>query len=105
MHSFDGAVAIPGVYPYQQALNAHQEHMVLGSTEGPQIHLTAGEIRLGGEQCSDAVALASKVLAELSAITQTFNTHFHSHPWGPTQPPTIPLSAPGSVASTKVKTI
>lgn len=105
MHSFDGAVAIPGLYPQAQSLNdAHTENLVLGKSEGPQIHICGDEIRLGGENCADSIALANKVLSELAKITQAFNSHVHGTPWGPTAQPILPMSTPVSVASQVVKT-
>jgi phage gp45-like len=70
-----------------------------------QLLLTGGLLHLGSQNPSDFVALASKVLTELNALVTWANTHVHTSaaPGSPTTAPTIPKSAPSSVASTVVK--
>lgn len=50
----------------------------------------------------DFVALASKVLSELNAIRNAFNTHVHPETGVNTSPPVTPMGAAGSVASASV---
>lgn len=70
MHDLSDAVAYPGFYPDVKALtDADSENMVLGLTNGVQIHIKpGGEIHLGSKDAADALALASKVDADLSTI-------------------------------------
>jgi len=42
------------------------------------------------QKSDDFVALASKVLTELKAITQAFNSHTHAGPVGPVSQPMMP---------------
>lgn len=62
---------------------------------------------LWGASAAQFVALAGDVLSELQAVKTAFDTH--THPFvatgaaSPTSAPTAPMPAPGSVASTKVK--
>ena len=69
--TMQGAVAIPGIYPQSQALSgAHDANFVLGQDNGLQIHIDNQKIRLGSHDASEAVALASKVEAELHLIRE-----------------------------------
>ena len=102
-HGFHGAVAIPGIYPLTQTLgDAHGEHLVIGKDAGPQIHVCDNYVRLGEENPSDFVALATKVLNELHAIVRLFNAHTHAGPYGPVVPASL-MSPPSSVAANIVK--
>lgn len=106
MHSLAGAVAYPGLYPNDDALDdAHTANMVLGKDGSTaQIHLKAdGTVHLGGENGAQFVALATDVLNRLSAIVSAFNLHQHAETGGTTGVPTSLLSAPASVAASKVK--
>lgn len=71
-HELDGAVAIPGVYPSADSLSSPQltDHLTIGAltTGGASIHIDANEIRIGTNDASDYVALASKVEAQLTRI-------------------------------------
>jgi hypothetical protein len=63
---------------------------------------------VGSNAATDFVALASKVLTELQAIKNSYDTHTHVYNPGPGAPTTtavpVPLlTAPGSVACTKLK--
>jgi hypothetical protein len=73
--SLQEAVAIPGFYPIK---NAHDKNLVLGKDEGVQIHIDSGKIRLGSEKADEALAIASKVKAELEKIKAAFNSHTHT---------------------------
>ena len=81
MHSLAGAVAYPGLYPNDDALDdAHTANMVLGKDGSTaQIHLkTDGTVHLGGENGAEFVALAQKVLTELSQIQSALTSHTHA---------------------------
>lgn len=74
-HGMSGAVAIPGVYPDKQNIaNPSTSSMVIGNLTTPaaQIELTSSGVNLGGN--SSAVALASKVNAELTKISTTLSS-------------------------------
>jgi hypothetical protein len=75
MHSLDGAVAIPGVYPRKERLaDVHAENLVLGRDGGVQIHLRPdGTLSLGEETPGDWLAMAAKVLSELQKAEQDLN--------------------------------
>jgi hypothetical protein len=78
MHTLDGAVAIPGVFPDSKALtSADATNMVIGSDTAPgaRIAITPSGVEVGGN--SDFVALAAKVMTELQAIKTAHNTHVH----------------------------
>lgn len=67
-----------------------------------------GQLKVGSSAASDFVALASKVLTELQAIKTAYDSHTHSYLPGPgpaavTVVPVPLLTAPGSVACTKLK--
>jgi hypothetical protein len=106
MHSLAGAVALPCLYPSDDALDdAHASNMVLGKDGSTaQIHLKSdGTVHLGGENGAQFVALATDVLNRLSAIVNTFNGHQHAETGGTTGLPTVAMSSPASVAASKVK--
>ncbi len=76
MHTLDGAVAIPGVFPDANALsNASGTNMVLGSdsTGDARIEITPTGIKLGAG-ATDPVARANEVESHLTAITQLLST-------------------------------
>jgi len=69
-----------------------------------------GQLKVGSSAASDFVALASKVLTELQAIKAAYDGHTHSYLPGPgpaavTVVPVPLLTAPGSVAATKLKAL
>lgn len=73
-----GAVAIPGVYPESKPIHgAHNRNFVAGKDDGLQIHIDDQKIRLGSADASEALAIASKVKAELEKIKSVFNAHTH----------------------------
>lgn len=77
--SLEGAVALPGVFQINKTLSgAHTKNLVLGNERGLQIHIDGQKIRLGSADASEALALASKVEAELERIKKTFNLHVHA---------------------------
>lgn len=106
-HDLTDAIAIPCLYPFSSMVgNTSSTNIVIGKDGGSQIHVKSGEVALGSETPSDAVALASKVQAALDSIVNTFNTHTHtsSSPGNPTSPSVTPIAPGQPVASTKVKT-
>ena len=69
MHTLDGAVAIPGIYPDSKSLqNADATNMVLGSDTDPagRIALLPSQVQLGGG--AQFVALANKVKANFDTL-------------------------------------
>lgn len=65
--------------------------------------LPAGVLSIGAnEGTDDFVALASKVLARLSAIVTAFNSHTHPVSGTATLSPATPMASPASVASASV---
>jgi len=106
LHHLGGAVAIPGLLT-EEASGAHPDHLVLGKKGGAEIHVTAGEVRLGSEAPADAVALASKVEKALDDLKTAIQG------WTPiandggaalkTALGTLFSSWPGSLGSSKVK--
>jgi len=105
-HSLAGAVAIPGIFPHEQALkNVSTTALSLGSQEGLQIHIEPNRIRLGSHKAKKALALAQKVQDELAKITNYLNSHTHKLP-EPLPPatlvPIVPYLNAGDVASNQV---
>lgn len=91
MHALADGIFVPGLYPFGAVPQASPtDHVALGEVSG-----------------NDFVALAQKVLNELSSIVNAFNTH--THPYvnvtapATTSAPTAPMSSPNSVAATQVK--
>ena len=115
-HDLSDAVAIPGLYPTSEKLaDAHAANMVLGKDGGIQIHLKpAGEIHLGSENAADFVSLAGLTLTELASLVTQVNamiTIFNANVVLLNAEGALlsgyaaaaPLSAPSSVAASKVK--
>lgn len=104
-HTLSGAVAIPGLFPVAGALGAGDAgtgHMVLGKVGGPQIHIDAATVQLGGPGGS-FVALADLVLSRLNTIQATFDAHIHPTPGGPSSPTGTLIGPLAAVAATKAK--
>lgn len=75
LFNLSDAVAIPGLLPFASPWKGtSRTDMTMGKDGGPQIHVTASEIKLGGSEATDKVATAEKVLAELNALKSTFDT-------------------------------
>lgn len=72
------------------------------STSGDFDVVTGGLFNICG--ASDFVALAGKVLTQLQNIKTYNDAHTHPTPWGPSGPPLVPMTAPSSMACTKLKT-
>lgn len=108
-HSLTGAVFYPGLVPAAQALTDPDLDTVttLGYIGGAQVRIASGAVHItsnGASSAAQAVALANLVLAELQAIKTSFDAHVHPDPLaGVTGVPTVPLGAPGSVASSNLK--
>lgn len=114
LHDFNGAVAIPGIYPSGLKLTeTANTTMVMGQQGGQQIKIRPARVDVGvsGSASLQFVALANKVLAELQVVASKFNPHVHvsaapgsaSGPpivLGPTGPAQI---TPSPVASTNLK--
>ncbi len=115
-HSVTDAVAIPGVYPDPDKLthSGIDADMVLGQQGGAVIHIKAnGEIHLGQDNSMDFVGLASKIEAQIQAVSDAFDGHEHQYIPYPMGSPGDPVSttagpagvtvAANSTAATKVK--
>ena len=76
--TLQGAVAIPGVYPFSKPLaGAHKVNLVFGKDKGVQVHIDGEKIRLGSEIANEALALAKNVSRELEKFRTAFNSHIH----------------------------
>lgn len=85
--TLQGAVALPGIFPQSMVLSgAHKSNLVLGKEQGLQIHIDDQKIRLGSEDASEALAIASKVKEELERIKSAFHSHTHFPPGGSIKP-------------------
>jgi|JI10StandDraft_1071094.scaffolds.fasta_scaffold628615_1 hypothetical protein len=77
--TLQGAVGVPGIYPQAKALkSAHRANLVIGRDDGIQLHIDQEKIRLGSEKAEEALAIASRVEAELKKIINVFNGHTHT---------------------------
>lgn len=93
------AVAIPGIRSFKEPLSsAPTDRMTLGHDTGSVINIDENTVRLN-TTTGQLVALANKVLTELQAIRTQHNAHVHATAVGPTAVPTVPMTAPNSVAS------
>lgn len=91
--SLQGAVAIPGVYPESRPLSgAHRANFVAGKDNGVQLHIDGEKIRLGSAEANEALAIASRVEAELNKIIMAFNAHVHASNGVATQSSITPTS-------------
>jgi hypothetical protein len=98
--SLQGAIAIPGIYPFSKAIHeAHKVNLVIGKDNGPQVHIDDEKIRLGSEKADKALAIASSVKNELEKIRSAFQTHVHTYHSTPTTTQIIPI---GNLGTTKV---
>lgn len=73
-HGLSGAIAIPGVFPDQQNIaSPSTTNMVMGKigTPAAQIEITPSEVHLGAG-ATEAIALASKVKADMDALAAAF---------------------------------
>ena len=114
MHNLSDAVAIPGFYPFAQALtDADKENLVIGKAGGCQVHLTPNEVHLGAKNPDDSVALASLVKSELDRMAGVFDDHLHttsatvgpSGVLGKIEKPLTPMAPVADVMSTTVKSV
>lgn len=95
-----GAVAIPGVSPESKPLSgAHKMNFVAGKDNGVQLHIDGEKIRLGSADASEALAIASRVEAEVNKIITAFNTHVHAGNGVATTPSMSPVA---NIATQKV---
>lgn len=76
-HDLSDAIAdVCGVWPTSEAVAAHASNIVLGFTDGgAQLHLKPnGEVSLGAETPTNFVAMANKVLDELTLVKTALQT-------------------------------
>lgn len=111
MHTLDGAVAIPAIFPDKLALTesrASTSNLTMGhnTTGDAQIEITPTEIHLGAG-ASHYVALANLVKDQLDAIATKYNSHTHSYNAGTAGPALTtgltPSYSAGDVASSNAK--
>lgn len=105
MHSLTDAFAIPGGKPTGAVLQqVDTDKLVIGQEGGHQIRIGEGGIDIGTAQgTKQAVALASAAHQQITAVSDTLNTHIghynlHGHP--PIPPATVPGVSPPSMLST-----
>ncbi len=106
-HDLADAVAFMGVGPFSSALREDGigNNLVLGKEGGVSVHIKGdGTIHLGSEDAADALALASKVKAELDAVKVDQDAlkvllATHVHP-GVTTGPGLTGPSPGFVGYT-----
>jgi hypothetical protein len=99
-HHLSDAIAVPGLRSFAEPLPDAPgmfdpaPHAKLADVGGVGVYVSRApggtEVRLGDANPGDAVALASKVEARLSALEQAFALHTHLTPTGPTSPPVTP---------------
>ena len=98
--NLQGAVAIPGVYPDSKPISdAHSLNFVAGKDQGVQIHIDGEKIKLGSNQAREALAIASRVEAELNRIINAFNLHTHASHGAVSL---ASIASAGLIATTKV---
>jgi hypothetical protein len=105
--TLQGAVAIPGVYPFSKPLTgAHKTNLVMGKDRGVQLHINNEKIRLGSDIADEALALAKNVKRELEKFRSAFNGHTHiatATVGAVTNAPSITqITATGDIATKKV---
>jgi hypothetical protein len=104
--SLTDAVFIPGLRPFSDPLTSPPDDaLTIGVEGGAQGYFKTAEINLGSDTPAELqfIALADKVLTELTALVNAFNAHVHASPAGPTAVPSVLKSAPSSVAGSVVK--
>jgi hypothetical protein len=73
-HAPSDGIFIPGLRPFGAPLESCPgDHATLGADGGVQVHLRADTITVGDESGSDFVALAQKVLDQLTALKSAIN--------------------------------
>ena len=99
------SVVIASQHKDYQPRNLAEGEVCLYTKDGIKVHCKADGITYVGDEPSDFVALANKVLAELNDIRTKFNAHVHTSaaPSSPTTTPTTPMGSAGSVAATQLK--
>ena len=98
----------PGIYGDDICIIANSSTIVDSptiETSGSSVTMDASDIKLGSSGAFDAVALATKVLTELTNIITTFNTHEHvlDIPNAMADPPATPMVPAMPVGAMKVK--
>lgn len=88
------------MFPLNKSLSsAHTANLVLGQDNGVQIHIDGETIRLGSADAHEALAIASKVEAELEKIRSAFQSHVHTYHNTPTTTQIAPVN---DIATKKV---
>lgn len=111
LHDLSDAIAIPlGARPFTAPLDPT-------AYAAGALVVDGSDIRLGGSTATDFVALASKVLTELTALANSvqtlqtaYNGHTHLDPVSgstgtPSAPVVTPVPTPASVAATTTKAV
>lgn len=107
-HAPIDAIFTPGLRPFGAPLSVvPTDHATMGFDTGVQLHFHRQIIAAGTEAGNDFVALAQKVLTQLTNIQTYINGH--THPYlnatapATTSAPTDPMDDPTSVAATQFK--
>ena len=74
-------------------------NFVAGKDQGVQIHIDGEKIKLGSNQAREALAIASRVEAELNRIINAFNLHTHASHGAVSL---ASIASAGLIATTKV---
>lgn len=110
---------VPGVSVWQLASGidvlvafeggSPQKPVVVGFPDGSALRLTidSPDLRLGGDQAQEFVALAMRTQSALDTIAQWCAAHVHTSatPGSPTSAPTVPLVVSTDVAATRVRAL
>ena len=107
-HALADAVAFVGLRPFGAPWkSAPTDEATLGKDDGVQIHFEGSLITAGDKAGAQFVALANKVLDELTAIQTALATHTHTYNPGPgaaAQTAAVTQSySPSSVAASQFK--
>jgi hypothetical protein len=105
MHNISDAFADPSTGPDTSPATVTATKFTLRGPGGVALALeTGGIVNVGAEVGAEFIALAAKVLSELTSIQTQYNLHVHVAPvGGSTGVPVPPMTAPGPVAATKAK--
>ncbi len=110
-HGVSSAVFFPGLSSRASALSetGMANGLLMGKEGGAQLLIDASHVTAGHPTAALAVAIASKVQADLNKLATAFNAHMHAtaalgSPSPPTPvPSSIPVVLSGNVASTVLK--
>ncbi len=101
-HTLTGGVFQPGLMPNDEAIDDDiGSDLMIGEIGGVQVRVKPGgvcHVVTGGSTTADSfVAMAGKVLSELTNLETNFNTHVH--PTAAVGPPSIPVPITPPVAA------